>query len=68
LAQGVIGTMTGLGAAASTTVGGYMSDHFGSQTAFLGLGGIAAVALIAVLVLMPETQENRRVSAVRPVS
>jgi MFS family permease len=66
LAQGVVGTMTGIGAAASTTVGGYLTDHFGSQTAFLGLGGVAAVALIAVLVLMPETLERRGIPAVRP--
>src|SRR5262249_25418728 len=67
LAQGVVGTMTGIGAAASTTVGGYLSDHFGSSTAFLRLCGIAAGALIVVLLLMPETKDQRNAAAVRPV-
>jgi predicted MFS family arabinose efflux permease len=56
LAQGVVGTMTGIGAAASTSIGGYMTDHFGSQTAFLGLGGVAVVALTVALIFMPETR------------
>jgi MFS family permease len=59
LAQGVIGTMTGIGAAASTTAGGYLTDHFGSQVAFLGLGSVAAAALIAALLFMPETRPSR---------
>jgi MFS family permease len=58
LAQGIVGTMTGIGAAASTSIGGYLTDHFGSSAAFLGLGAVAVVALAAVLVFMPETQPN----------
>jgi predicted MFS family arabinose efflux permease len=50
--------MTGIGAAASTSIGGYLTDHFGSSAAFLGLGAVAVVALAAVLVFMPETQPN----------
>lgn len=59
LAQGIVGTMTGLGAAASTTIGGYLMDSFGSHVAFLGLGAIAAIALTAALVFMPETRPSR---------
>jgi MFS family permease len=58
LAQGIVGTMTGIGAAASTSIGGYLTDHFGSQVTFLGLGAIAAIALTAALVFMPETRSN----------
>jgi MFS family permease len=56
LAQGIVGTMTGIGAAASTSIGGYLTDHFGSQVTFMGLGAIAAIALTAALVFMPETR------------
>ncbi len=42
LAQGVIGTAVGIGAALSTSFAGYVSDHSGSQSAFLDLAAIAA--------------------------
>jgi len=56
LGQGIVGTMTGIGAAASTSIGGYLIDHFGSQVTFLGLGALAAVALTTAAILMPETR------------
>jgi MFS family permease len=56
LAQGIVGTTTGIGASLSTTLAGYTSDHFGSGLAFLGLAAIAAVGLAAVWLLMPETR------------
>jgi MFS family permease len=55
LTQGVIGTMTGLGASLSPTFAGYVSDAFGSPTAFLGLAFIATLGLATVALLMPET-------------
>ena len=42
-AQGIVGTAVGIGASISPTLAGYLSDQFGSQVAFLGLAGIAAV-------------------------
>lgn len=56
LTQGIVGTMTGLGASISPTFAGYMSDHFGNGFAFLGLAVVAAVGFVAVLALMPETR------------
>lgn len=56
LGQGIVGTMTGIGAALSATLAGYVSDHFGSQSAFLGLAGVAAVGLACVLLLLPESR------------
>ncbi len=53
LAQGVIGTAVGIGAALSTSLGGYVSDHSGSQTAFLDLAVIAACGFAFVLFVMP---------------
>jgi predicted MFS family arabinose efflux permease len=55
LAQGVIGTAVGIGAAISTTLGGYASDHFGTAAAFLMLACLAAAGFFAVLAFMPET-------------
>jgi MFS family permease len=56
LGQGIVGTTTGIGASLSTTLAGYTSDHFGSQSAFLGLAAVALVALAAVWFLLPETR------------
>ena len=38
LAQGIVGTATGIGASLSTVLAGYVSDKFGSSVAFTGLG------------------------------
>jgi predicted MFS family arabinose efflux permease len=56
LAQGIVGTFVGIGGAVSPTLGGYLTDHFGSQVAFLGLAAIAAFGFCAVLALLPETR------------
>ena len=37
LAQGVVGCAAGIGAAVSTTLVGYLSDHFGSYAAFAAM-------------------------------
>ena len=57
LALGFIGSAVGIGATASTTLAGYMSDHFGSAVAFFGLAGIAAVGLALAFAALPETKE-----------
>lgn len=62
LAQGIIGTATGIGAAVSTSLGAYLTDYFGSQMAFLGLGTIAVVALAIVTIFMPETGAEPRLN------
>ena len=56
LGQGIVGAATGIGASLSATFAGYTSDHFGSESAFLGLATVAAVGLTAVWFLMPETR------------
>ena len=57
LGQGIVGTFIGIGASLSATLAGYISDHFGSPSAFVGLGAIALVGLAAVWSLMPETRD-----------
>ncbi len=56
LALGIVGTAIGVGATLSTTLAGYISDHFGSRTAFLVLAAIAAAGLVCIWALMPETR------------
>jgi predicted MFS family arabinose efflux permease len=58
LAQGIVGTATGIGASLSTVLAGYVSDKFGSSVAFSGLAGVAAVGLAMIWFVMPETRRN----------
>jgi MFS family permease len=56
LGQGIVGTTMGIGASVSTTYAGYLSDHFGSPIAFLGLTAVATLGFVAVWTMMPETR------------
>jgi predicted MFS family arabinose efflux permease len=58
LAQGVVGTATGIGASLSTVLAGYVSDKFGSSVAFTGLAGVAALGLALIWLVMPETRRS----------
>jgi MFS family permease len=58
LAQGVVGTATGIGASLSTVLAGYVSDRFGSGMAFTGLAAIAALGLAMIWLFMPETRRR----------
>jgi MFS family permease len=58
LAQGIVGTATGIGASLSTVLAGYVADRFGSSVAFTGLAGVAAVGLAMIWFVMPETRRN----------
>jgi MFS family permease len=59
LAQGIVGTATGIGASLSTVLAGYASDKFGSEVAFTGLAGVAALGLALVFFAMPETRGSK---------
>jgi predicted MFS family arabinose efflux permease len=56
LAQGIVGTATGIGASLSTVLAGYASDKFGSSVAFTGLAAVAALGLAMIWLVMPETR------------
>jgi MFS family permease len=56
LAQGAIGCAMGVGAAASSTLAGYVSDNLGSHAAFTMLAVLAAVGLVVLALAMPETK------------
>jgi MFS family permease len=59
LAQGIVGTATGIGASLSTVLAGYVSDRFGSSVAFAGLAGVAALGLAMIWLIMPETRRTK---------
>jgi MFS family permease len=56
LGQGILGTATGIGAALSATLAGYVTDRFGSPAAFALLAAIGATGFVALWLLMPETR------------
>jgi MFS family permease len=58
LAQGAVGSAVGVGASISTTLAGYVSDRFDSQTAFLMMALIGLAGLMAVFFGMPETRPS----------
>ena len=58
LAQGIVGTATGIGASLSTVLAGYVSDRFGSGVAFIGLAAVAAIGFAVIALVMPETRRS----------
>jgi predicted MFS family arabinose efflux permease len=57
-ALGVVGTLAGLGASVSSTLGGYLTDVYGHQAAFISLASLAAIGFLAVWAFMPETRPD----------
>jgi len=55
LAQGAVATAQGVGASLSGLAAGVIVDHFGYSAGFLTCGAAACVALVALVVAMPET-------------
>jgi predicted MFS family arabinose efflux permease len=58
LAQGIVGTATGIGASLSTVLAGTASDKFGSSVAFTGLAAVAAAGFAMIWLVMPETRRG----------
>ena len=58
LGLGIVGSAVGIGAALSTTLAGYIMDHFGSSVAFWSLAGVAVCGLALVWLLLPETRPD----------
>lgn len=58
LAQGIVASAIGIGAALSTALAGQVATAFGSATAFLALSVLAVLALLVVGLFMPETAEK----------
>jgi MFS family permease len=58
LAQGALASFVSIGAACSTTYGGYLIVRFGYNASFLGLSAIGLVALALLFALFPETHNG----------
>jgi MFS family permease len=58
LAQGMFGTLMGVGASLSTALSGLIVHHFGYSTGFLSLAGTGLVAFVIVAAFLPETREE----------
>ncbi len=55
LAQGAVGTVSGLGASVSTALFGQIVGAFGQTAAFMSIAAVALTALFLLWQLMPET-------------
>ncbi len=58
LAQGIVGTFSGIGAALSTTLTGYVAQSFGDRAGFYAIMGVAVAALAVCWAFMPETKQT----------
>jgi MFS family permease len=56
LAQGAVATAVALGAALSTTIGGWLMEHSGADVSFWILGALALLAFALLLFGIPETK------------
>jgi MFS family permease len=56
LAQGLIGTMMGVGASLSPALSGLIVQHFGLTAGFVSLAAEGLAAFVVVAVFLPETK------------
>ena len=59
LSLGLIGFGVGIGGTLSTPTAGWLADHFGTRIAFYALASVGALAVLLVLLAMPETRPSR---------
>jgi MFS family permease len=60
LAQGFVGTISGIGASLSTALIGLIAGSLGRAAGFLGIAAVALAALFLLWSLMPETHPSNR--------
>jgi MFS family permease len=58
LAQGIFGTVMGIGAALSPTLSGLIVHYFGYTAGFASLAGEGLIALLVLVFFLPETKEE----------
>lgn len=58
LAQGMFGTVTGVGASLSPALTGLIVHHFGPSIGFVSLAGEGLLALLVLAVFLPETKQT----------
>src|SRR3984885_9316115 len=60
LAQGFVGTISGIGASLSTTLSGLVAGSLGRAAGFLGIAAVALAATLLLWLLMPETNPSNK--------
>jgi MFS family permease len=60
LAQGFVGTMSGIGASLSTTLSGLVAGSLGRAAGFLGIAAVALAGVLLMWFLMPETKPSNK--------
>jgi MFS family permease len=60
LAQGFVGTLSGIGASLSTTLSGLVAGSLGRAAGFLGIAAVALAGVLLIWSLMPETKPSKR--------
>lgn len=58
LAQGALASFVGVGAALSTSYGGFLIARLGYNASFLGLAAVGMVAFLLLLIFFPETRND----------
>jgi hypothetical protein len=59
LAQGLVGTLLGIGASLSTSISGLAVEKFGPGPGFMGLTAVALTAVAILWTFLPETKPSR---------
>jgi MFS family permease len=60
LAQGFVGTMSGIGASLSTSLSGLVAGSLGRAAGFLSIAAVALAAVLLLSLLMPETNPSNK--------
>lgn len=58
LAQGLVGALSGIGASLSTSISGVVVERFGQATGLLNVLAVGLIAVVIVVVFMPETKPS----------
>jgi predicted MFS family arabinose efflux permease len=58
LAQGFVGTVSGVGASLSTTLSSLVAARLGTAAGFLGIAAVALAAALLLWLLMPDTNPS----------
>jgi MFS family permease len=58
LAQGLVGALSGVGASLSTSISGVVVERFGQAAGLLSVLAVGLIAVVIVVVFMPETKPS----------
>ena len=68
LAQGLVGTLSGVGASLSTSISGLVVERFGHTAGFLSVTAVGLLAVAILWAFMPETKPSALPRAEQPTA